>query len=61
MNYMPPEAFIPKTRYDQKLDAFAFGVLMMCTVLGREPSKKRFPRRPQRSAFGRFGKTHPGV
>ena len=29
MNYMPPEAFIPKPRYDRKLDVFAFAVLMI--------------------------------
>ena len=38
LNYMPPEALTREPRYDQRLDIFAFGVLMMCTVLGREPS-----------------------
>ena len=36
--YMPPEALTDNPSYDQKLDVFAFGVLLMCTVLGREPS-----------------------
>ena len=40
--YMPPEALAENPRYDQKLDVFAFGVLMMCTVLGREPSASAF-------------------
>ena len=50
INYMPPEALSENPRYDQKLDVFAFGVLMMCTVLGREPSGSVFlaPRHVER-------------
>ena len=40
--YMPPEALTENPCYDQKLDVFAFGVLMMCTVLRREPSESVF-------------------
>ena len=50
MNYMPPEALSENPSYDQKLDVFAFGVLMMCTVLSREPSGSVFlaPRHVER-------------
>ena len=39
LNYMPPEALVDEPCYDQQVDLFAFGVLTMCTVLGREPSR----------------------
>ena len=42
MNYMPPEALTENPCYDQKLDVFAFGVLGMCVILGREPSGRVF-------------------
>ena len=37
--YMPPEAKTAgrKARYDEKLDSFSFGVLMMATLVRREP------------------------
>ena len=43
LNYMPPEALVDELPcYDQKLDLFSFGVLTVCTVLGREPSQDTF-------------------
>ena len=38
LSYMPPEALCAEPRYDAALDSFSFGVLMMATVVGREPS-----------------------
>ena len=36
--YMPPEALADPPDYDERLDSFSFGVLMMAVITGREPS-----------------------
>ena len=38
MAYMPPEAFTDRPQYDDHLDMFSFGVLMMAVINRREPS-----------------------
>ena len=36
--YMPPEALADRPEYDDRLDSFSFGVLMMAVIVNREPS-----------------------
>ena len=38
MAYMPPEAFTENPQYDDHLDMFSFGVLMMTVINRREPA-----------------------
>ena len=38
MSYMPPEALAERPVYDERLDSFSFGLLMMTVVLRRDPS-----------------------
>ena len=35
--YMPPEALVMEPKYNEKIDIFAFGVLMLHTLCGRWP------------------------
>ena len=51
--YMPPEALADPPEYDDRLDSFSFGVLMMAVITRREPSSNLLlSARSQRLADG---------
>ena len=50
--YMPPEALADPPEYDDRLDSFSFGVLMMAVIARREPSSDLLSPRSERLADG---------